>query len=108
MTNNLAEYTALLRALERVRDLEIASDLEVRGDSQLVINQATGEWSCNALNLRPLLARVHELTRGLRVAWHWVPREQNSEADALSRRAYHDARSGPAHQSRQARPGHAL
>ena len=54
----------------------------------------SGVWACNAPRLRPLLARATYLAQrlGVMVAYQWVPRIQNGEADALSRVAYDEAR----------------
>ncbi|EQD47952.1 ribonuclease H [mine drainage metagenome] len=59
---------------------------EIRGDSQLVIRQSTGEYAVRTAHLKPLHLRLMELTRGFdRVRFRWVPREQNQRADGLSK-----------------------
>lgn len=93
MTNNVAEYAGLIAGLQQVLDLNQAGPIEVRGDSQLVINQVSGRWACRAANLQPFRQQALDLARQIGdVAWRWVPREQNTEADALSKQAYHEAR----------------
>lgn len=104
MTNNIAEYTALGKALRFLVDCTANpdmpavlivrdTDLVIRGDSKLVIEQLNGNWKCNKPRLKDLLARCHELLDQLTSNWRaeWIPREQNTEADALTRRAYQEA-----------------
>jgi ribonuclease HI len=103
MTNNVAEYRALIAGLSEVRDRQIDGrlpervQLVCRGDSRLVCEQVAGHWRCNA----PHLAELRDLVRGLarQIAgptpgWRmeWIPRAQNERADALSRLAYAEAR----------------
>ena len=59
-TNNQAEYHALIRGLE-VAFEKGYTEVEARGDSQLVVKQVRGEWSVNEAKLRPLRDRVQEL-----------------------------------------------
>jgi ribonuclease HI len=48
-TNNVAEYAALIAGLEALARLDLgAQGVEVRGDSQLVIHQVSGEWQCRS------------------------------------------------------------
>ncbi|MFB6284113.1 MAG: reverse transcriptase-like protein [Halobacteria archaeon] len=83
-TNNEAEYRALIAGLEAADKLGY-DDIEAVGDSQLVVKQVSGEWSCRAENLEPLLEVVREL-RGLfdRFEIRHVPRESNERADELA------------------------
>lgn len=84
-TNNEAEYTALLRLLAEARSRGIG-ELEVRGDSKLVICQVRREWKINLPHLRELASRAWRLMEGIKVNLVWVPREENKIADALSNR----------------------
>lgn len=100
MTNNVAEYTALLRglkALDAVATLGPDDVLVLRGDSKLVVNQLTGSWRCNHAHLAGLRDECRELLKGLGCQWRaeWVPREENAEADALSVEAYVQATGKP-------------
>jgi len=76
LTNNEAEYAALLAALDAVAAAAANPDrvtLEVRGDSQLVINQLSGAWKVRSANLKPLHTRARAaLGRfgGVRLTWH--------------------------------------
>ena len=86
-TNNVAEYRALLRGLERAAALG-AVEVEVVGDSELVAKQLTGAYRVKHAAMKPLHA---EATAALRDFASWrirtVPRAQNAGADALVNRA---------------------
>ncbi len=86
-TNNVAEYSALVRALE-VAGSRGARRLSILTDSDLLVKQITGKYRVQSPNIKPLYARVRELLAGFE-AWtaKWVPREQNTAADALVNRA---------------------
>lgn len=82
-TNNVAEYRALLLGLERARALG-ADEVEVVGDSELVIKQVRGEYRVKHAAMRPLHAAALEALAGFaRWSLRAVPRAQNAEADAL-------------------------
>ena len=87
-TNNVAEYTAVVRAVGLALELG-ARRLELLLDSKLIVEQLSGRWRVKDAKLRLLWA---EALRGLRalpegwVATH-VPRAQNSAADALCNEA---------------------
>ncbi len=82
-TNNVAEYRALLRGIERARELG-ATELEVIGDSELVVRQVRGEYKVKDPGLKPLHAEVQAALGGVE-SWSIrnVPREENAEADRL-------------------------
>lgn len=85
-TNNVAEYVGAIRALEFLARSGYSGPVEVRGDSQLVVRQATGEYAVRAPHLKPLFERLMELTRNFKeVRFRWVPRAENQRADALSK-----------------------
>jgi ribonuclease HI len=102
MSNNRAEYQAVIEALRyTVTRTELLAargvSIVVRSDSQLVINQVVGSWACRTPHLIPLRAEIERLAEelhaaGIAVRFAWIPREQNTEADALTRRAYREAR----------------
>ncbi len=86
-TNNVAEYAALLAALERARALGVER-LEVRSDSQLVVEQMKGAYKVKAAHLKPLWLQARTLAAGFRrFAIVHVAREANRAADALANRA---------------------
>lgn len=83
-TNNVAEYTAAIRGLERAAELG-ATDVVLRSDSQLLINQLSGRYRVKSEHLIPLHRRLRALARGFeRIRFEHVPRERNTEADRLA------------------------
>jgi len=86
-TNNVAEYAALLAALERAAALGVG-DLAVRADSELLVRQMVGEYRVRARHLQPLWLRAQQLVRSLgRFAIAHVERAANRSADRLANRA---------------------
>lgn len=82
-TNNVAEYTAVIRALARCVELG-ASVVHVRSDSQLLIQQLLGKYKVKAAHLKPLALEAQRLAREFeRVTFTHVRREQNVRADEL-------------------------
>ena len=82
-TNNVAEYQALIAALEQAEPFG-ATRVVVRADSKLVIEQVRGKWKIKQPHLKPLVRRAQELLRGYDVVvLEHVPREENIVADAL-------------------------
>jgi ribonuclease HI len=89
-TNNVAEYTAIIRGMEKALDLGV-KDLAIKGDSNLVVQQLLGKFRVREPRLRPLLMRVQDLARQFHtIDVQWVPREQNKKADALSTRPFEE------------------
>jgi ribonuclease HI len=88
VTNNQAEYEALVRALEAAVDYGF-DELIIKGDSELIIKQVRGEWDTNDPTLREKRVRVRELLQRFD---EWsidhVPREINSHADELANEAF--------------------
>jgi len=85
-TNNVAEYAGLLHALEFLIENKNTGSIEIYGDSKLVINQVNGDWRCKQEHLQKLLDKVHEcLDKFFDWTAGWVPRDQNSLADGLSK-----------------------
>lgn len=81
-TNNIAEYTAVVRALETARDLG-AKEVDCYMDSELVVKQMKGIYRVKNAGLAPLYLRIRNLMQSFRaVHFHHVPRERNKEADA--------------------------
>ena len=82
-TNNVAEYRALLLAIERARALG-AREVELIGDSELIVRQVRGEYRVKDQGLRPLHAAAREALGALeRWSIRNVPRAENAAADAL-------------------------
>jgi ribonuclease HI len=82
-TNNVAEYRAVLRGLDRARALG-ATEVELIGDSQLVARQLTGAYKVKHPAMKPL---YDQAMNALRQFERWqirsVPRAENARADAL-------------------------
>jgi ribonuclease HI len=93
-TNNVAEYTALVRAL-RLADELGAVEVDLLLDSKLIVEQLHGRWRVKDTKLRPLHAEARELLGGFGrwTAVH-VPRAQNGAADALCNEAIDRAQAG--------------
>jgi ribonuclease HI len=90
-TNNVAEYRALLLALERARALGVR-DVEVSSDSELLVRQLHGSYQVKHPVLRGLYASARaEIAAFDRFTIQHVPRERNREADALANRAIDEA-----------------
>jgi ribonuclease HI len=86
-TNNEAEYAALMAVLDAAIAAKVPA-LVVHGDSQMVIKQVNGEWFIKAKELVPMCKTVLELKAQIpSVILHWIPRDENTEADALSKKA---------------------
>ena len=86
-TNNQAEYRAIIAALEKVTSAGI-KQVEVKSDSELVVEQVNGRYKIKNTSLRPLYQQVVRLTGKLEsFAITSVPREQNTEADTLANKA---------------------
>lgn len=86
-TNNVAEYVALLAGLQAAIEIDPISTLHVRMDSKLVIEQMSGGWKIKHPDMIALGAQVQDLVRGKQITWQWIPREENTLADALANRA---------------------
>jgi len=104
-TNNVAEYTAVVRAVRLALELG-ARRLELLLDSKLIVEQLAGRWRVKDPKLRPLWAEALQGLRALPDGWvaAHVPRAQNSLADAKCNEAIDRvAAGGPA--SVVVRPG---
>jgi ribonuclease HI len=95
-SNNMAEYAAVIHALKTLFSTKLSfTSVEIRSDSELVVNQLRGEYGVYAERILPLyqeaLRLLHQLEeRGVKVEIRWVPREENRRADALTRKAYEE------------------
>jgi len=90
-TNNQAEYEALVRALAVARDYGF-DEVDVRGDSELVVRQVRGEYDVNDPDLREYRVTARERL-GVFDDWslEHVSREINERADKLANDALDDA-----------------
>jgi len=89
-TNNVAEYTAVIVALKKIKNLGLKMNNEELVinfflDSTLVVNQLMGLFKVKDSHLRELLseARIEEQEVGGKIYYSSVPREQNRHADLL-------------------------
>ncbi len=86
-TNNVAEYRALLRGIELAAE-HGATELELYGDSELVVKQVRGEYKVKDAGLKPLHAQARQALSAFTTwSFNHVRREQNAEADALVNQA---------------------
>lgn len=92
-SNNEAEYAALHFAIEELRLLDVQNQtVQFIGDSQVVINQLSGEWPVYEQNLSNWADRIDEKLQqlGIKAEYKLIPREKNKEADHLATQALHD------------------
>jgi ribonuclease HI len=83
-TNNVAEYYALLAALDYAASRGIPA-IRIRSDSELLVRQMQGRYKVKSAELKPLHERASKLARQLAYfAIEHVPRERNRDADALA------------------------
>jgi len=89
LTNNEAEYQAVIFALKKVKALfgkkKIKeTDIEIRSDSEFLIKQLNGEYKILEPKIQPLFLKVWNLKIDFgKVKFNLVPREKNKEADRL-------------------------
>ena len=84
--NNVAEYVALLEALQHAVTVK-ARSLHVYSDSEIVVRQMTGQYACRSPRLYSLNWTCRKLARGLDFSIAHIRREENSEANELANRA---------------------
>jgi len=84
--NNVAEYVALMVALEFALKSN-ARSLRVFSDSLVVVRQMGGDYACRSARLYSLNWTCRKLARGLDFSISYVPRTQNREANRLANRA---------------------
>lgn len=102
-TNNLAEYTGLVRALTHAVELKL-DHVIVRSDSELLVKQMTGAYKVKNEGLRELFLEAKELTKKIpRFSIEHVRRGENSEADKLCNEALDGARPAGSKNSGQAK-----
>jgi ribonuclease HI len=89
VTNNFAEYTALVEALKKLREMGVPGDAVIRTDSKLLHGQMSGRWKVKGGGYVQKLKEAKDLIGEFSsVTFEWIPREENAEADLLSRVAY--------------------
>ncbi len=86
-TNNIAEYKALIFALEKARKLK-AKSVRLYSDSQLLVNQIKGDYRVKDAKLKPLLREALSLIEEFsKVEIKGIDRGENQLADSLANRA---------------------
>jgi ribonuclease HI len=86
-TNNVAEYTGVLRALQHALELGV-KHVTLLSDSELMVKQMNGVYQVRNANILPLYRQVKALLPHFtKVIFKHVPREENSDADALCNEA---------------------
>jgi ribonuclease HI len=84
--NNVAEYVALMEALQCAISLK-ATSLHVYSDSQVMVRQMNGQYACQSTRLYSLNWTCRKLARSLNFRITYISREENTEANDLARRA---------------------
>ncbi len=92
-TNNVAEYTALAKALQWLLANNFRSHkVEINSDSQLVVNQLSGDYKVKSRRILSLYKEVLFLKNKFQdVQIKWISRDKNREADKLTNKAYNKA-----------------
>jgi probable phosphoglycerate mutase len=100
-SNNVAEYRGLIAGLEAAIELG-ATDVEVRMDSKLVVEQMSSRWKVKHPDMQVLAKQAAALVRQLpAVRFTHIRRELNSHADRLANQAMDDAAAGRSWQRRE-------
>jgi ribonuclease HI len=86
-TNNVAEYRSMIEGIRRAVEIDPGAGIHVRMDSQLVIEQMSGRWKIKHPDMRELATKARELIGHRPVTFEWIPRAENSRADAIANRA---------------------
>lgn len=91
-SNNVAEYSGLVAGLKAALEIDPGAEVMVRLDSKLLVEQMTGRWRIKSPDLRRLALEARDVVAqvgadGGSVSYTWVPREENSAADALANSA---------------------
>jgi broad specificity phosphatase PhoE/ribonuclease HI len=86
-TNNVAEYRGLIAGLEEAAKLG-ATEVDVRMDSKLVIEQMSGRWQVKHPDLKALIKQAMGVATTFgEISYTWIPRAQNAHADRLANEA---------------------
>jgi len=99
-SNNVAEYAALIAALEYLASREFQS-ATIHSDSQMLVNQMKGDWGVHGGLYLKYYERAVDIIANNKGMWEklrfqWIPRDVNTEADRLSVDALASVGIGPA------------
>ena len=86
-TNNVAEYAGMIAGVEAAFDIDPTASLTVRMDSRLVVEQMSGRWRISHPDMQAQARRAHAAIAGRDVTFEWVPRLENTRADAVANEA---------------------
>ncbi|WP_374952981.1 reverse transcriptase-like protein [Arthrobacter sp. ZGTC212] len=86
-SNNVAEYSGLVAALEMAHDIDPDCWILAKMDSKLVVEQMSGRWKIKHEDMQKLAAKARGIVNPRRVKYQWIPRELNKDADRLSNEA---------------------
>ena len=82
-TNNFAEYTAVIEALDWAQHQNTISHIDFFCDSKLVVEQLNRNWKVKEPTIQTLFLKAWNLMQSFeQVTFNYVPREQNKRADA--------------------------
>lgn len=82
-SNNVAEYSGLIAGLHAAAEIDPGTQVEVRMDSRLVVEQMSGRWKIKHADMRRLATEAQRILPPHQVSYTWVPRAENHDADAL-------------------------
>ena len=87
-TNNIAEYSALLRGLSEIKDIKV-DKIEVYCDSQLVVKQLNGQYKVKDQKILTYFLKIKTLCKKIdgKIFFIWNSRDNNSIADGLAKKA---------------------
>lgn len=89
MTNNFAEYKALIAVLEEIRKRQLNNEeIIIKSDSKLLVYQMNGTWKVKSQFIYPLYKEAKNRAVNFNLKIKWIPRELNKEADEMSRVAF--------------------
>ncbi|WP_341482006.1 reverse transcriptase-like protein [Arthrobacter zhangbolii] len=87
VSNNVAEYSGLIAALELAHEIDPDCWILAKMDSKLVVEQMSGRWKIKHADMQKLAAKARSVVNPRRVKYEWIPRELNKDADRLSNEA---------------------
>ena len=87
VSNNVAEYSGLIAALELAHEIDPDCWILAKMDSKLVVEQMSGRWKIKHADMQKLAAKARSVVNPQRVKYQWIPRELNKDADRLSNEA---------------------
>lgn len=96
VTNNVAEYKALITALKHLSlSQNNKEEIIIYTDSQLLVRQLNGIYKVKSLSLQDLYREVKELEKNFKkISYHYIGREKNKKADLLANQAIREYKKG--------------